>query len=325
MLTPKKSSPAVLAYVAMNYRHSFHAGNFADCVKHAVLLELLRALAEKKVSGDVKESSRSEHGRNESLHSEHGSEPESSAPAMHFFETHAGRGRYALDVLDLEHAEWHGGIGKLYGVSGLAPELHRYVERIKSVNHGELAVYPGSPMLAAARLRGQDRLELCELEPTQAQALTELMHKDRRVRVHQGDGYALLKAHLPPTIKRGLVLIDPPYERDDEFAAIAHALHDALKRWATGVYAVWYPIKNGRELAPFYRSLAKLSAKNVLIGELCIHPDVSDLRLNGCGMAILNAPYRFEQSLERTLKPLHRLLRVETRSRVEVKWLKRAE
>ena len=275
----------------MNYRHSFHAGNFADCFKHAVLLELLRALTEKPTP-------------------------------LHYFETHAGRGRYALDVLELDQPEWKSGIAKLLDVSGLPPELHRYVERVKSVNSGEFGVYPGSPLLAAARLRGMDRLELCELEPTQASALTDLFARDQRVKVHAMDGYQRLKAALPPEIKRGLVLIDPPFEDHHEFLAIADALQGALSRWATGVYAVWYPIKIGRELAPFYRALTALNAKNVLLAELCIHPDVSDLRLNGCGLAILNAPYKFEQTVERVLKPLHRLLRVESRARAGWRWIK---
>jgi 23S rRNA (adenine2030-N6)-methyltransferase len=283
----------------MNYRHAFHAGNFADCFKHAVLLELIRALTEKK-SADGNDA---------------------NAPAMHYFETHAGQGRYVLDVIETEQAEWHSGIGKLINQTGLAPELHRYVERVKSVNSGEFAVYPGSPLLALARLRSQDRLELCELEPEQAKSLTALCARDHRVKVYAADGYTQLKASLPPAIKRGLVLIDPPYERPDEFKAIEACLKDALGRWATGTFAIWYPIKNGRDLAPFYRAIAGLPAKNALIAELCVHPDLSDLRLNGSGMAIINAPYRFEQSIERTLKPLHRLLRVEARARAGLKWL----
>jgi 23S rRNA (adenine2030-N6)-methyltransferase len=275
----------------MNYRHSFHAGNFADCLKHVILLELIRTLTEK------------------------------DSP-LHYFETHAGRGRYALDVLATEHAEWHGGIGKLIGMTGLPPELHRYVERVKSVNSGEFGVYPGSPLLAAARLRAGDTLELCELEPTQAEALSALFARDARVTVHASDGYQRLKAALPPAIKRGVVLIDPPFEDHNEFGAIALALEGALKRWATGIYAVWYPIKVGRELAPFYRALSGLSAKNVLIAEMCVHPDVSDLRLNGCGMAIINAPYRFELAAERAMKSLHRILRVEARARAGWRWLK---
>lgn len=275
----------------MNYRHAFHAGNFADCFKHLVLLELLRSLTEKETP-------------------------------LSFFETHAGRGRYALDTIENEHAEWHGGIAKLLGVPGLPPEIHRYVERVKAINSGEIASYPGSPLLAAMRLRAFDRLELAELEPTQAKALSELFARDARVRVHANDGYAQLKAWLPPSQhKRALVLIDPPYERENEFAAIISAVEMALQRFATGVYAIWYPIKNGRDLAPFYRALGTLKAKNVLIGELCVHPDVSDLRLNGSGMAIINAPFKFEQVFERAIKPLHRLLRSQTRSRAGWRWI----
>ena len=276
----------------MNYRHAFHAGNFADCFKHLVLLELLRSLTEKETP-------------------------------LSFFETHAGRGRYALDTIENERAEWHGGIAKLVNIPGLPPEIHRYVERVKAVNSGEIAVYPGSPLLAAMRLRAFDRIELAELEPTQAKALTELFARDSRVRVHAQDGYAQLKAWLPPSVhKRALILMDPPYERHDEFAILINALEAALQRFATGVYAIWYPIKNGRDLAPFYRALGTLKAKNVLLGELCVHPDVSDLRLNGSGMAIINAPFKFEQVFERAIKPLHRMLREQTRSRAGWRWIK---
>ncbi len=279
----------------MNYRHSFHAGNFADCLKHAVLLELLRALTEKETP-------------------------------ISYIETHGGRGAYLLasdtDIVADRNAEWPDGIGKLMEITGLPPELHRYVERVKSFNHGDtLLRYPGSPLLAAARLRQIDKLTICELESEEARLLEIAMGKDARVRVIAGDGYAALKALLPPTPKRGMVLIDPPYEAADEFLQIQQALTNAMERWATGVYVIWYPIKVGRELAPFYRGLKALPAKSVLTAELCVHPDESALRLNGSGMAIINAPYQFDLALQRLVKPLHRMLRHETRARAKVDWL----
>lgn len=275
----------------MNYLHHFHAGNFADCFKHAVLLELLRALTEKE-------------------------------SPLCYLETHAGRGRYALDLIEHEQPEYLQGIAKLYGEVGLSPELHRYVERVKSVNHGELLNYPGSPLFAAMRLRGGDKLKLAELVPEQAKALAQLFEGDARVQVETRDGYQALKAWLPPTPKRALILIDPPFERGDEFKALQTALTDALKRFATGVYAIWYPIKVGRELAPWYRALAALECKNVLVAELCVHQDNSPLRLNGCGMAIINAPFQFDTSVARLLQAMHPRLRVHPQARADQRWLK---
>jgi 23S rRNA (adenine2030-N6)-methyltransferase len=276
----------------MNYRHSFHAGNFADCLKHAVLLELLRVLLEKD-------------------------------SAITYIETHAGRGRYPLDADAAEKTgEWRNGIGKLMPVAALPPELHRYVQRVKSVNHErDFLVYPGSPLLAAARLRPLDTLHLAELHADEARLLQLEFAGDRRVRVYAQDGYSLLKALLPPTPKRGLVLIDPPFEASDEFAQIENALQASLQRWATGVYVIWYPIKNGRDLAPFYRALKAMPVKSALIAELCVHADESNLRLNGSGVAILNAPYQFDLALQRLLKPMHRLLKIDARARMGVQWL----
>ena len=150
----------------LSYQHHYHAGNLADVHKHAALAWILDYLVQKP-------------------------------KPVSYIETHAGRGRYALDVLELDQPEWKSGIAKLLDVPGLPPELHRYVERVKSVNSGEFGVYPGSPLLAAARLRGIDRLELCELEPTQASALKDLFARDQRVAVHAVDGYQCLKAALP--------------------------------------------------------------------------------------------------------------------------------
>ena len=277
----------------MNYRHGYHAGNFADVFKHAVLLDLLRVMLAKPTP-------------------------------ISYFETHAGAGRYALDAEQaLITKEYEGGIAKLFGVTGLPPELARLIEQVKAVNFpGTLRWYPGSPALASAMLRPDDRLQLCELEPSEARALKHAYAHDARTQVHAGDGYQTLKALLPPTPRRGLVLIDPPYESHDEFQQVSEALKAALARWATGVYLIWYPIKDGRQLAPFKRLLKNLPVKSLLTAELCVHPDQSALRLNGSGVAIINAPYRFEMALERILTPLHRLLREAPRARAQWQWLK---
>jgi 23S rRNA (adenine2030-N6)-methyltransferase len=260
----------------MNYRHAFHAGNFADVLKHSVLLGLWQALQAKP------------------------------APFC-YVETHAGRGRYELAGT---HARKTGeaadGIARLRGAVGLPSLLLDYV---KLAGAEGPTIYPGSPLLAARTLRAADSAQLCELHEAEASALRRLLRDDPRMHVHQRDGYAALKALLPPKEKRGLVLVDPPFEAQDrEFRAIEAALATALQRWPTGMYAVWYPIKLGRQVQPFHRWLRECGVPNVLAAELLVYPDDSPLRLNGAGMAILNAPWRFEGKLRAVMPTLAGLL-----------------
>jgi 23S rRNA (adenine2030-N6)-methyltransferase len=262
--------------IFMNYRHAFHAGNFADVLKHSVLLGLWQALKAKPT------------------------------PFCHV-ETHAGRGRYELAGAQARKTgEAADGIERLRGAVGLPPLLLDYLKLAEADGPG---IYPGSPLLAARALRADDSAQLCELQEDEAAALRRLLHSDTRMHVHQRDGYAALKGLLPPREKRGVVLIDPPFEAQDaEFRAIEAALGTALQRWPTGIYAVWYPIKLGRQVQPFHRWLRQCGAARVLAAELLVHPDDSPLRLNGTGMAIPNAPWRFEGTLRTLLPVLARLL-----------------
>ncbi|GAP65980.1 hypothetical protein MBSD_n1282 [Mizugakiibacter sediminis] len=264
----------------MNYRHAFHAGNFADVLKHAVLLGLIEALRAKPTP-------------------------------FCCLDTHAGSGRYLLGGEQARKTgEAAAGVLRLAAARDLPPLLQRYLDHVRALNADDaLDVYPGSPLLAARALRAQDRAVLCELHPEETAALRALFRDDKRVHVHQRDGYAALKALLPPAEKRGLVLIDPPFEaQEDEFRAIEAALADAWKRWPNGVYAVWYPIKLHRHVLPFHRWLAASGMKNVWVAELLVHADNTPLRLNGCGMAIVNTPWRFERELAAILPVLARLL-----------------
>jgi 23S rRNA (adenine2030-N6)-methyltransferase len=283
----------------VNYQHAFHAGNFADCFKHAVLVELLRALTEKP------------------------------AP-LSYIETHAGSGRYLLDAAPSEKTgEFKEGIEKLYDVTALPPELHRYVEQVRRLNSFlELSAYPGSPYLAGAMLRPDDKLQLIELQDEPITILKHCMGRDARVRILQQDGYAALKSLLPPMPKRALIMIDPPFEQRNEWDVILDSLEGAFTRLPTGVFMIWFPIKIGREMAQVYRKLRDLCArfpiKSALAAEFCIHPDETALRLNGCGIVLINPPFKFEQTLERLQTPLHRLLKVEPRARAGWQWLKQA-
>lgn len=264
----------------MNYRHAYHAGNFADVLKHTVLLALLESLQAKP------------------------------APFC-YLDTHAGSGRYALDGIEAgKTQEYLDGIARLLEADELPPLLARYrdcvldgIGRTAPLRH-----YPGSPLLAARLLRPGDQAQLCELHPEEAARLRALLAHDPRLHVHQRDGYASMKALLPPAQKRGMVLIDPPYELEAEYAAIGKALKTALQRWPGGIYAVWYPIKLRSQVQPFLRALGQLPCKRVLRAEILVHAANTPLRLNGAGMAVLNAPWDLDRQLQTALVALARLL-----------------
>jgi len=264
----------------MNYRHAFHAGNFADVFKHAVLLALLDALTAKD-------------------------------KPLCYLDTHAGSGVYALDEARAEQTgEWRDGIGHVFAAKSLPQPLHAYRDVIRAFNpDGALRVYPGSPALAAHALRKNDRLLLCETQDEEAAALREHFRADRRAHVHKRDGYAAMNALLPPAERRGLVLVDPPFEaQTEEFRVIEAALSTAHARWPTGVYAVWYPIKKRATIMPFQRWLGSRAWRDVLLAELLVQPDDSPLRLNGCGIAIVNAPWQFDATVAKLLPALKELL-----------------
>jgi 23S rRNA (adenine2030-N6)-methyltransferase len=282
----------------MNYKHAFHAGNHADVLKHIVLLALLDALKRKQAPFFV-------------------------------LDTHAGRGRYLLAAPESRKTgEADAGILRLMGEAKMPEVVERYLRAVEANNPvGALIAYPGSPLLVAQSLREQDRLAACELQPEEAAALKELFAHDPRVAVHARDGYAAIKAMLPPKqgttrFARGLVLIDPPYEvQDDEYPQIVSTVRDALERWPQATYAIWYPIKQRRTLQPFFRKAAALPAKSVLLAELQIRADDSPLRLNGSGLLVLNPPWQFDQQLAPALPLLKKALG-ETGAGTRLEWLR---
>ena len=282
----------------MNYRHAFHAGNHADVLKHIVLLALLDALKKK------------------------------DAPFF-VLDTHAGRGRYLLAAPESRKTgEADAGILKLMGEAKMPEVVERYLRAVEANNPvGALIAYPGSPLLIAQAMRPQDRLAACELQADEADALKELFAHDSRVAVHARDGYTAIKAMLPPrteTIKfaRGLVLIDPPYEvQDNEYPQIISSVREALERWPQATYAIWYPIKLRRSLQPFFRKAAALPGKSVMLAELQIRPDDSPLRLNGSGLVIVNPPWKFDQQIAPALLLLKKTLG-EVGAMTRLEWLK---
>jgi len=279
----------------MNYRHAFHAGNHADVLKHIVLLALIDALLRKQ-------------------------------SPFFILDTHAGRGRYPLQgEAAARTGEAIGGILALAGREHDAPPaVARY---LRAVATGD-GSYPGSPLLAAGAMRAQDRLAACELQPDEAAALKALFSADPRVGVHARDGYAAVRALLPPRVDgtryaRGLVLVDPPYEAQEaEYPLVARAVREALERWPQATCAIWYPIKQRRSLQPFFRSLENLPARSLLLAELLVRPDDSPLRLNGSGMAVLNPPWKLDDALAPALPFLRQALGAAGAS-TRLEWRKR--
>jgi 23S rRNA (adenine2030-N6)-methyltransferase len=280
----------------MNYRHAFHAGNFADVFKHAILIGLLDALKAKP------------------------------APFC-YIDTHAGAGKYDLrDEEARKTGEYAEGVQRLLIAPSLPDSLRPYFDLLRTANaadaSGHLHIYPGSPLIASLLMRADDRAALCELQPPEASALKALFARDARVGVHQRDGYAALSGLVPPKERRGLVLIDPPFEaQENEFRAIQTALAAAHARWPTGIYAIWYPIKLRRQLLPFYRWFGKHGMKKTLAAEMLVQADDSPLRLNGCGMVVVNAPWQFEPWLKQLLPDLSRLLGRNAQATQRVEWL----
>ena len=282
----------------MNYRHAFHAGNHADVLKHVVVLALCDALTSK--------------------------------PAACFaLDTHAARGLYKLDGESAQKTgEALDGVARLQAEAPRNAALQRYLAAVKACRqqHGAHA-YPGSPWLLVHALREQDRIAACELLPEEAAALKANLGQDPRIAVHQRDGYAAIKALLPPRhgaqkFARGLVLIDPPYEAQlDELDTALAAIREALARWPQGMLALWYPIKQRRVLQGFYRRAAALEAKSALVLELLVRADDSPLRMNGSGMLLLNAPWQFDQAMRPAMDAMRDALG-EAGAEARVEWLR---
>jgi 23S rRNA (adenine2030-N6)-methyltransferase len=282
----------------VNYRHSFHAGNFADVFKHVILVALLESLKAKQTP-------------------------------FCYFDTHAGAGRYDLRGEAARKTREHeNGVLRLLAATRMPAPMHVYLNLVRALNpssaKSDLATYPGSPLIASLLMREQDRAILCEMQPDEAKTLKSLFAGDARIGVHHRDGYAALPALTPPKERRGLVLIDPPFEaQEDEFRSIETALEAAHARWPMGIYAIWYPIKLRQQILPFMRWFDRKKIPNVLNAQLLLHPDNSALRLNGCGMVIVNPPWKFDQQLKELLRVLREHLTQGRFGQHDVEWLTR--
>lgn len=262
----------------MNYRHHFHAGSFADVFKHLILVAVLERLQEK------------------------------STP-LTYLETHSGRGLYHLHSRDTQKLqEYRFGIDALfdYAKSHPAPSIiQRYLTIIETVftSIPHQMIYPGSPKIAENFMQPQDKMILCELHPEEFHYLKENMRRgDRLVAVHHTDGYAGMKAFLPPKTPRGVVLIDPPFEKKNEFDMMEAALAEALKRWRMGQFLVWYPIKDKKAVEKFQKTL-KNNTTDVMFVDFFLENQGVSSNLMGCGMALLNPPWKLKEQLSDEVLP----------------------
>lgn len=252
----------------LSYRHAFHAGNFADVHKHAALVLGIEALRRKPAAFCV-------------------------------LDAYAGAGAYSLSGPAELTGEWRDGIGKALAAADPPDALVPYLQCVRAANPpAVLKDYPGSPALAAALLRERDRLVCLELHPTDHRLLKAYFAADRRVQVHRRDAHEGLPALLPPAEKRGLVLLDPPYERSEEYAEVPATLRRAYRRWPGGSYLLWYPLLAGNPHERLVADLAAGDIRRILVQELCLFPDAPGLR--GSGLLWINPPWQADARLQQT-------------------------
>jgi 23S rRNA (adenine2030-N6)-methyltransferase len=276
---------------AMNYKHIYHAGNFADVAKHVALMYCLGALQRKDA-------------------------------AFFVLDSHAGRGFYDLQAPEAHKSgEAERGIQRLIESSLGEAALTDYFAAIRARRGKRLARYPGSPALIANALRTQDRALFVELMPAEARAAEREIESLGRTRTEIGDGYAALKAFLPPEERRGLVLIDPPYESLDELKSMLQAFKDAYRRWPAGVFLMWYPIRSAVQRRMVHARFEALRIPKMLFADLAIHPDDAGVGLAGSGLMIVNPPYGTDNYLSHAYDVIHRGIAAPGSGYVEVERL----
>jgi len=256
----------------LSYRHAFHAGNFADVLKHLTMVQLIDYLSQKD-------------------------------KALCCIDTHAGAGSYALNSdYALKNREFDNGIGKLWQRNDLPEAVARYVEIIRQINHNkQLNRYPGSPLIGKHLLRPQDRLVLFELHSTEVKLLTAMVKKDLRIVVRHEDGLTNALKLLPPTERRGLILIDPSYEMKTDYLQVIETLTKMYKRFATGTYALWYPVIERKRIQQMERSLRSSGIKNLQLFELALCADGERPGMTACGMIVINPPWTLKAQMEQDL------------------------
>ncbi len=283
----------------MNYRHIYHAGNFADVLKHAVLARLIVYMTQKD-------------------------------KAFRVLDTHAGIGLYDLSSEEAQKTgEWQDGIGSILDADIPAkakPLLQPYLTAVRDLNpDGGIKLYPGSPKLTRMLMRPQDRLSAMELHPDDYETLHRLFDGDFQSRITQLDGWLALGAHLPPKEKRGLVLVDPPFEVAGEFERLADGLAKAWRRFSGGTFCLWYPLKQGAPIAAFHAALKALEIPKMLCAELSVRSDRDTTGLSGSGLIIVNPPYTLKDELDVLLPFLKDRLKQDRHASARAFWLRGEE
>ena len=266
----------------LSYRHSYHAGNHADVLKHIVLTLCIESLKEKE------------------------------KPFL-YLDTHSGAGRY---LLRSEHAEKTGeylsGINLLWQQSNIPELLNTYISVLRRYNpFEEIKYYPGSPLIAKQLLREQDKLNLTELHPTDYPLLKQEFSKDKRTKVLREDGFSQLKSKLPPLSRRGIILIDPSYEIKDDYQKIPAALFKAYKRFATGIYLIWYPVVSRTQTQKMIDNIVNLGIKRISQFELAIKPDNNQKGMTASGMIVINPPWKLHEKMQTIMPWLKEILDTE--------------
>ncbi|HDR0611515.1 TPA: 23S rRNA (adenine(2030)-N(6))-methyltransferase RlmJ [Pasteurella multocida] len=277
----------------LSYRHSFHAGNHADVLKHLVLMLIIENLQQKE-------------------------------KGFYYLDTHAGVGRYRLFSEEAEKtAEFEQGIARLWQRDDLPEEVARYIKLIKQVNYGDKALryYAGSPLIAAKMLRPQDRALLTELHPSDFPLLRNNFKEFDNVTTKRDNGFQQLKATLPPKERRGLVLIDPPYELKEDYDLVVNAIEEGYKRFATGIYAIWYPVVLRQQTKRILKGLEKTGIRKILQIELAVRPDSDQRGMTASGMIVINPPWTLTQQMQNILPYLTDVLVPEGTGSWTVKWI----
>lgn len=281
----------------MNYRHIYHAGSFADVLKHSVLARIVAYLQKKE-------------------------------RAFRVIDTHAGIGLYDLKSVEAQKTgEWKTGIDlvlKAHLPDAVSVLLQPYLSVVRALNgDGDITCYPGSPKLVRDLLRKQDRLSAIELHQKDGERLKRLFEGDFQTRVIALDGWLALGAHLPPKEKRGLVLVDPAFEEEGEYDRLVDGLARAHQRWRSGIYCLWYPIKAGAPLVDFYMKLTALEIPNILCAELSVTGQQETKGLCGSGLIIVNPPYTLESELKVLLPALQDCLKQSSGASHRLFWVAR--
>ncbi|NRA53486.1 MAG: 23S rRNA (adenine(2030)-N(6))-methyltransferase RlmJ [Gammaproteobacteria bacterium] len=276
----------------LSYRHSFHAGNFADVLKHTVQSLIIESLKQKPT------------------------------PFV-YHDTHSAAGRYDLrDAKSEKTGEYKEGIARLWHRDDIPDLMQPYIDTIEALNpNGDLTYYPGSPMVAWQLMEQQNRLELTELHPTDIELLRQEFAGQRKVRIQQIDGYKGLKGAMPPAQRRALVLIDPPYELKTEHDDAIKGIVESHRRFATGIYALWYPVVSRAQVERFCQKFSEQGIKKILRIELCVKGDTNEFGMTGSGMIIVNPPWKLEQQMRELLPWLTKQLKQDNSAHFTLEWL----